>query len=173
MKPTLLLTTMGLSLLCVLQAPPTTVADTNSVIRRADKPDCFQIRDNDKAMEQAVQRARETLPRFITALRSPKANQSRFAIKKAFIEGDKVEHLWVHDVRFDGRRFHGTIDNEPVDLKATHLGDEVTFSPAEISDWMYVQENRLIGGYTVRCLCRELSPAQRKQFEEELHCRVD
>jgi uncharacterized protein YegJ (DUF2314 family) len=124
-------------------------------------------------MAEAVQKARKTLDKFISALRSPKSNQSRFSVKKPFIEGDKVEQLWVNEVSFDGQLFHGKVDNEPVDLKGVKLGDEVTVSPEEISDWMFVQKGRLVGGYTVQASCRDLSPAQKKQFEKDTGCRMN
>lgn len=144
-----------------------------SVIKRAGEPDCVQVTDDNGAMAQAVQKARNTTKKFIAALRSPKNNQSRFAIKKPFIEGDKVEHLWINEVSFDGKVFHGKVDNEPVDLKAVHLGDTVTVRPEELSDWMYVQDDRLVGGYTVRCCYRHMSPAEKKQFEQDAGCQIE
>ena len=173
MKTLSLLKITGLSLLCVWLVPHWACADPARVLKRADKPEFVEVKDNDKAMAQAVQKARATLKKFMAALRAPKANQSRFAIKKPFFEGDKVEHLWLTDVRFDGRHFYGKIDNEPADITGVHMGQEVTLSPAEVSDWMYVQDDHLVGGYTIRCLCRELPPDERKQFEEELDYRVD
>src|SRR5581483_9827416 len=129
-------------LVCALYAQEKTTPAGEGVIRRAGEPDCFQITDDNKPMAVAVQKARKTLNKFISVLRSPKSSQTRFAIKKPFIEGDKVEHIWIANVTFDGRVFHGTVDNEPMELKAAHLGDKVSVAPDEISDWMYVQDGR-------------------------------
>jgi len=162
-----------LLLVGALQAADNTNTQSRGLIQRQGKPDCWPIADDDRAMAEAVQSARKTLNKFIDAVRSPKKSQSRFAIKKPFIEGDKVEHLWVNEVTFDGKVFHGKVDNEPVDLKAVRLGDEVTVKPEEISDWMYVQNGRLVGAYTTRCVCRGMSAEQKKQFEKDIGCRMD
>ena len=135
-------------LACALHAQEQTNAPSGGVIRRAGEPDCVQVTE-DKAMDRAVETAQKKVDKFIAVLRSPKASQSRFAVKKPFIEGEKVEHLWLNEVSFDGRLFHGKVDNEPVDIKGVRLGQEVTVSPNEISDWMYVQDGRLVGGYTI------------------------
>jgi len=168
--PSLIIASLLLS--CALHAHAQTNAPGSSVIKRAGEPDCVQIADDNKAMAQAVQKARKTTNKFIAALRSPKSSQSRFAIKKPFIEGDKVEHLWINEVSFDGKVFHGKIDNEPVDTKAVRLGDPVTVKPEEITDWMYVQDGKLVGGYTICALCRNMSPAEKKQFEQDAGCQI-
>lgn len=172
MKTKLLVSIFSLLLFCAAAQERNQSKDTG-VSRRNGKPDCIQVTDDNKAMAQAVQKARKSLDKFIAAVRSPKGNQSRFAIKKPFIEGDKVEHIWINEVSFDGKVFHGKVDNEPVDIKGVRLGDEVTASPDEVSDWMYVQDGRLVGGYTTRCLCRNLSRAEKKQFEKDAGCRID
>jgi uncharacterized protein YegJ (DUF2314 family) len=123
-------------------------------------------------MDRAVQTAQETVNQFIAVLGSPKDNQSRFAVKTPFVEGDKVEHIWLNKVSFDGRVFHGQVDNEPVDIKGVRPGQEVSVSPNEISDWMYVQDGRLVGGYTIGAMFRNMAPAEKTQFEKDAHCRI-
>jgi uncharacterized protein YegJ (DUF2314 family) len=167
-----LATIASLLLACALQAQAQTNAPSGGVIRREGEPDCVQITEDNKAMDRAVQKAQKTVKKFIAAIRSPKASQSRFAIKKPFVEGDKVEHIWLNEVSFDGSLFHGKVDNEPVDIKGLRVGQEVSVSPNEISDWMYVQAGRLLGGYTICAMCQNMSPAEKKQFEEDAHCQI-
>ena len=144
--------------------------DAGIITKRTGEPDCAHVTDDHKEMAEAVQKARKTMDKFIAALRSPKGNQSRFAVKKPFIEGSKVEHLWVNELSFDGKVFRGKIDNTPVGLKHVRVGDEVAVSPEEISDWMFVQNDRLVGGYTVQATCCHMSSAEKKQFEANAHC---
>jgi len=131
---------VSLLLACALYAQAQINAPSGGVIRREGEPDCVKITEENKAMDHAIETAQKTVNKFIAVLRSPKGNQSRFAVKKPFIEGDKVEHIWLTEVSFDGRLFHGKVDNEPVDIKSARLGQEVSVSPNEISDWMYVQD---------------------------------
>jgi uncharacterized protein YegJ (DUF2314 family) len=170
---TLSLTTIAsLLLACTLHAQAQTNAPSGGVIQREGEPCCARITEDNKAMDRAVQTAHKTVNKFIKALRSPKDNQSRFAIKKPFVEGDKVEHIWLNEVSFDGSLFHGKVDNEPVDIKGVRVGQEVTVSPNDISDWMFVQDGRLVGGYTIHAMCQNMSPAEKKQFEMDADCQI-
>ena len=167
-----LITITSLLLACAFHAQAQTKAPSGGVIRRAGEPHCVQITEENKAMDRAVQTAHKTVDKLIEALRSPKGNQSRFAVKKPFVEGDKVEHIWLKDVSFDGKLFHGKVDNAPVDIKGVRLGQEVSVSPNEISDWMYVQDGRLVGGYTICAMCENMSPEEKQQFEQDAHCQI-
>jgi uncharacterized protein YegJ (DUF2314 family) len=169
-KRVLFLSYLILPLCCSLQARGQNRAAAGD---RTNESRCFRVADDNKEMAEAVEKANKTLNQFVDALKSPKSNQTCFAVKKPFIEGDKVEHIWVSDVTFDGKVFRGKIDNEPEDVKRVHLGDTVTVRPQEISDWMFVQNGRLVGGYTVRCSCQGMTAADKKQFEAETGCRMD
>lgn len=158
---------------CALHAQAQSNASSGGIIRREGEPDCVQITEDNKEMDRAVQTARKAVSEFVAVLRSPEGNQSRFAVKKPFVEGDKVEHIWLNEVSFDGRLFHGKVDNEPVDIKGVRLGQEVSVSSDEISDWMYVQDGRLVGGYTIRAMCQNMSPAEKQQFEKDAHCQIE
>jgi uncharacterized protein YegJ (DUF2314 family) len=65
------------------------------------------VTDDDKQMDRAVENAQKTLGFFIAALKAKKDGDTTFEIKKCFIDGDKVEHLWIRKVRFDGKNFTG------------------------------------------------------------------
>lgn len=169
----ILITIASLFFGCVLQAEELPKATSGSVIRREGEPDYMHIRQDHKAMDRAVETAQKTVKEFIAALRSPKGDQSRFAVKKPFVEGDKVEHIWLTAVSFDGRLFHGKVDNDPVDIKGARPGQEVTVAPNEISDWMYVHDGRLVGGYTIVAMCHHMSPAEKRQFELNAGCKIE
>ena len=47
------------------------------------------------------------------------------------------------------------------------LGQLVSVNPSEISDWLYVDNGKLAGGYTVRAHYNELSPQQEQVFDRE------
>lgn len=167
-----LTTIVPLLLAGALYAQAQTNASSGGIIRRAGEPDCVQITEDNKEMDRAVQTAHKTVNEFVAVLRSPEGNQRRFAVKKPFVEGNKVEHSWLNEVSFDGRLFHGKVDNEPVDLRGVHLGQEVSVPSDEISDWMYVQDGRLVGGYTIRAMYQNMSPAEKQRFEKDADCQI-
>jgi uncharacterized protein YegJ (DUF2314 family) len=136
-------------------------------------PGYASVADNDKAMGRAVRHARKTLGFFLAALRTKKADDSGFEVKKAFVDGNNVEHLWVGDLTFDGKNFHGTVNNQPRDLHNVKLGRAVTVAPRDITDWMFVKSGRLIGGYTTRVLYVRLSPQDKAVFNKEADFKIE
>ena len=71
------------------------------------EPKYFELKRDDAAMHRAALKARRTVGTFIAALQHPAPGQQDFAVKKAFMQGNAVEHLWLSDVRFIGNRFQG------------------------------------------------------------------
>ncbi len=137
------------------------------------EPAYANILDNDVDMDQAVQKARKSLAKFLSAVRSPAAGQTDFAVKRPFVEGGRVEHIWLRDVTYDGKVLHGVVDNVPVEVKNVRLDAKTSAAPGEISDWMYLEKGRLVGGYTIRVLYRSLSPAEKRKFEKQAGFRVE
>ncbi len=72
-------------------------------------------------------------------------------------ENPQVEHMWVGDVDFDGRRVTGRLLNQPNWLKTHHQDDPVTLTVEQISDWMYVCLGVVYGAYTVQLMRSRMS----------------
>jgi uncharacterized protein YegJ (DUF2314 family) len=137
-------------------------------VKRAGQPDMIRVKASNEKMNAAIQQARSSIKDFLDALASPKRGQGGFAVKKAFlVRGEQSEHIWLNEISFDGKQLHGKVNNEPVDVKNLKVGDPATVSPSEVSDWMFVQDGKLVGGYTIRALFDMSSPAGRRKFEKE------
>jgi uncharacterized protein YegJ (DUF2314 family) len=136
------------------------------------EPQVFNVDLHNQRMKRAVMQARRTVGVFIQALGHPARGQSDFEVKKPFRQGDVVEHLWLSEVRFRGNRFDGYVDNVPRKIKGLKMGDHVSVNPNEISDWAFVENGRLIGGYTIRLLYSELTPAGKAALLEESRFRI-
>ncbi len=141
-------------------------------VQPGQEPQVFNVDKHNEQMRAAVYRARRTVGVFIRALEHPGAGQYDFEVKKPFRQGDVVEHLWLANVRFRGNRFDGYVDNVPRKIKGLKMGAHVSVDPDEISDWAYVQNGKLIGGYTIRVLYSELSPADKAAFAKEARFRI-
>jgi uncharacterized protein YegJ (DUF2314 family) len=133
----------------------------------------YQVPNDHAAMHRAVTEARKTVGKFIAALKHSAPGQQDFEVKKPFIQGNEVEHIWLSDVRFIGNRFQGRVDNQPRKIRGLKLGQLVSVNPNEISDWLYVDKGELIGGYTVRAHYNELSAAQKQQFDAVADFKMD
>jgi uncharacterized protein YegJ (DUF2314 family) len=142
-------------------------------LQPATEPQVFDVNQHNHAMKRAVHEARRTVGVFIAALGHPSAGEYDFEVKKPFRQGDVVEHMWLSDVTFSGNRFQGRVDNMPRKIKGLKMGDRVSVNPNEISDWAYVENGRLVGGYTIRVLYWELPPAGREALQKEVRFRIE
>jgi uncharacterized protein YegJ (DUF2314 family) len=124
-------------------------------------------------MNAAMDKARSTVPMFTAALQSPKAGRSAFAIKMGFTDGADTEHIWLTAVSYDGSRFTGTVSNEPEKVRSVKMGQKVTVAPDKISDWMYIENRKLVGGETLRVLREQMAPAERADFDKSVPFTID
>jgi uncharacterized protein YegJ (DUF2314 family) len=167
------------ALLGALMMPALTVhAKTTNVVgqelaKSGAESTYYQVSSDHAAMQRAVDEARRTVKKFIFALKHPTPGQTDFEVKKPFIQGNEVEHIWLSNVEFLGNRFQGRVDNQPRKIRGLKLGQLVSVNPNEISDWLYVDNGKLIGGYTVRVHYSELSPEQKQEFDREADFKME
>jgi len=126
------------------------------------------VSEQDPHMNTAMATARSTVDKFIKALQAPKSGQSSFALKMPISNGTDTERFWLADVTYDGKAFHGTINNEPDTVKTVKIGQAMTVDAKQISDWMYVEDGVLVGGYTMRVLRDAMSPTERADFDKSM-----
>lgn len=132
-----------------------------------------RLTDDDERMKQAIADAQASVSQFRAALENPGPGQTNFMIKYAAKDGDTTEHLWVTPVRADGGRFVGTVGNEPQHVSNVSAGQEVTIPAREIVDWMYVEEGKLVGGYTLRVIRSAMSRGDRREFDRNMPFRIE
>jgi uncharacterized protein YegJ (DUF2314 family) len=142
-------------------------------VRRPGQPNYSRLPDKDPEMDRAIQTARETVETFIAALKAPTAKQTDFCVKKAFKDGAQVEHIWLSDTSFNGSTFSGRVDNEPVDVKTVRLGETAIVAKGEISDWFYVDNGKLVGGYTLRVLHARMSPEEKRDNDAHMPFKIE
>ncbi len=106
-------------------------------------------------MEQAC----ATIDQFCAALAARQPEQSKFAVKVPFSDGNHVEHMWLMPVVDLGETIRGTVNNQPDQVTGVRIGEVREFSKGKISDWMYIDQGRLVGGYT---LARCTTPPRRR-----------
>jgi uncharacterized protein YegJ (DUF2314 family) len=74
------------------------------------------------------------------------------------VRGGRVEHLWLANVDFDGRRITGEVLNAPDRLRSVRRGDGAELPLDRISDWMYTIRGRVCGAFTVGVIRRSMDP---------------
>ncbi len=142
-------------------------------IERDGQPSVAKVDDDDAGMNAAIEKARSTVDEFISSLENPGPTQIGFSVKVRIEEGEAGEHMWILPVRHLDGKFFGTINNKPVKVTTVKIGDEVEVAKDQISDWMYIENQKLIGGYTFRALRDRLSGIERDRFDRNMPFQID
>lgn len=117
------------------------------------------FRESDLAMNQAIQKARDTLPIFRKYLSHPPADVTSIQLKVGLRQGDQVEHVWLADVAAQGKGFAGTIANRIETVSGYEEGERITVETGIVSDWLVVLKNGIRGGYSIQVILAREQPA--------------
>jgi len=132
-----------------------------------------EVPDDDEAMNAAMAKARETIGDFLSRLQNPETSKENLSLKASFEEDGQIEHLWLNTITYEDDIFTGTLGNNPVYVQGLTLGQRVSIPLERVSDWMDIEDGRLIGGYTIQVLRDKLPPKERLAFDEGLGLLVD
>ena len=115
-------------------------ADTNVVTVAA----------GDQGMASARESALSTFDQFWSRVSKDRSGLDAISIKVSVPHANGSEHLWMTGCRSDdAQKFDCVVSNEPVEVALT-LGNRYQFARASISDWMYRQDDKIHGGYSIR-----------------------
>lgn len=136
-------------------------------IERESEPPIYDLGDDDAEMNEAIETAKSTIDRFNSALKSGNPNFVDFALKTGFSSSKGTEHIWVVNITNEGNNFYGIVNNLPESTKEVKMGDRIQIHKDSISDWMYTNNQMLVGGYTIRVLRKRMTNSERRLFDEE------
>lgn len=146
--------------------------DSGARIEQNKHPDPVREEQGDREMEAATRRAQETLPEFVKALGDTPSSAKGFAIKKEYTDGRKHESIWLSDVKLAGNDFHAKVSNVPILVKQIKAGDDAFVKREEVVDWMFIDNDTLSGGYTIRVLVHRATPERKRELERSLGFKV-
>jgi uncharacterized protein YegJ (DUF2314 family) len=134
--------------------------------RKAVAAPTVAIADDDPAMIEAIARARATVPDFVRVLQAPTNGCRDFSIKALFPE--LQEHMWVTELRYADGVFTGALGNDPRGSTTLKLGDDVRVPEDLISDWKYIENDVLAGGYSLRLIRSRMTDKARNDLDSHL-----
>jgi uncharacterized protein YegJ (DUF2314 family) len=158
--PLKLLLIVALAASAALLAAP--LAGAQNVLERTQRDLTSEIPSNNPDMVAAKQKARDTLQQFLALALAPRPSTTRFAVKSAIRDRGMVEFFWISPFLATETGFSGQIDNAPEFVQNVKLGDTVNFAESDIVDWLYVDEGKLKGNYT---LCAILKHEPKKEAD--------
>lgn len=141
----------------------------DNVRQRSGQPDVVDIRDEDEKMNWAIEKSKLTLHHFEQCLKAPSPSQQYFSIKVKIVDDGKSEHIWLTEPSFDAEgNLFGVVGNEPIDVTTVMLHQNIGIDRDKISDWMIIENGRLIGGYTIRAIRDDLNGKALNNFDRSL-----
>jgi uncharacterized protein YegJ (DUF2314 family) len=135
-----------------------------------DNPPLIDVPSADPEMAAAIAKARATLSVFWASCAAPKTSESGHSLKVCFATSStNVEHIWMMDVkRLPDGVFSGRFANDPHDLAGKREGDLAQFREADITDWMFMRNDKIVGCETTRPLLKSMSKAEADGFRAML-----
>ena len=138
----------------------------------AEDPPIVELTSADVDMNAAIARARDTLPTFWASYDTPKPSETGHGLKVRFVVGPgRFEHIWMSDVeKLPDGNFSCRFANQPSDLPGKNEGDQVEFKQADITDWLFIRNGKVVGGETIKLLLKSMpkeeADAMRAQMEQ-------
>ncbi len=143
--------------------------ETNGGLKKAENggDNVYSVESDDKQMNAAIEKAINSYDRFLAIFDKADSNTSDFSVKLMFPYADGNEHMWLNDIFKKRDTLYGVLDSDPMMVTSVRSGDTVAIRKDKISDWMYLHNDTLIGGYTIRVLYDKMSESERKKFRSE------
>jgi uncharacterized protein YegJ (DUF2314 family) len=127
-----------------------------------------KVRVGDPEMKAAVEKARGTLPAFWAKVNAPAANETKFALKIAMTENGQTEVFWCGRVSGSVKSATCRVDNKLEVLTKIRDGDTIPVDAAQIRDWMYMRDGKIVGAESLKVLMPSMSKEEQEQLRAML-----
>jgi uncharacterized protein YegJ (DUF2314 family) len=134
---------------------------------RSENP-VIEVEADDIEMNAAIAHARVTVDEFVKRLQKPKPMDESFSVKKMIEDNGDVEHFWLIDISYSDGIFTGTVGNVPQSVRNVKFGQKVNVAESEITDWMYLDDGKLVGNFTLQVLLKRMPKEQAEALRKQL-----
>lgn len=125
-------------------------------------------------MNKAIEKAKRTINNFDTAFKSGNHSNVDFSVKKRYVTpSGGGEHIWVGVIEILDDAYKGIVNNNPEMTQVVSYGDTVIVKKDEITDWMYLSNNILKGGYTIRVVRSKMTNKERMEMDKDLGYKIE
>lgn len=137
-----------------------------------EKDKVIFVEEDDPEMAAAIAKARATLDEFWRQHEKPDQGVTHLVLKVRIPhepgKGAPYEHFWLSDIKRGSPILSGAIDNDPNFAKGVVLGQRYSFGEADISDWSYTRNGKIVGNQTLRVLLKKMPADQAAQYRAML-----
>jgi len=143
-----------------------------------ERSETIQLDQTEIELQRIAENARSTLSSFFRHLANynrrggTRAQEHSFFVKYNFAADEyndiEMEQVWLTGIHFRNGNFYGRLVNSPHHLSGIKKGDTVIITIDLITDWMYIREGKIIGGYSIKYLLEKIPEEQRSEDQREL-----
>ena len=127
-------------------------ADPRAQLREQVYVPIVTVSEDDPDMVAAVEEAQRRWPEFVAAFEQRHdSGGENFSIKAPFGEENSVEFMWVAVTAIENEVVYGELGNDPA-AGTLKIGDRVTVNTSDVNDWIYINNDDMVGGFTVKVL---------------------
>jgi len=127
-----------------------------------------EIEQSDEEITRIAENARRSLPIFFRNLARPEAGAGNFYVKYPLIADDGMEQVWLGNIHFKDGVYYGVLANTISSMDNMKKGDKISFAPDAITDWMYVQDGKIMGGRSIKYLLEKIPETQRNEDQRKI-----
>jgi uncharacterized protein YegJ (DUF2314 family) len=133
---------------------------------RRNKPaPAIEVDQSDREIERIADNARRALPIFFRNLSRPENGANNFYVKYPLRSDDgSVEQVWLGSIRLRNNTYYGTLAN----TTRSRSRKRVTIDTDKITDWMYIQDGKIIGGRSIKYLLEKIPESQRNEDQRKI-----
>lgn len=162
---------MKLKIIVLFIAYITICCKNSNKIERENEPTIYNVERSDREMNEAITKANQTLSDFNLILLNPKIEVKALKVKFETPKGN--EHIWLSNIQYENGKYSGVLDNLPEYITEYKIGDKIEIENSKISDWMYVENGKLFGGYTIKLLRSRMTESEKKEFDAENGLKIE
>ncbi len=146
--------------------PPVAEKPAAAVPPAAPKDGVISVLSEDKDMNAAIEKARDSIATFWKSYDGAAANETDHALKVAISGNGTTEHFWLTRIRREGDKFSGVISNRPQSVTSVKLGQRYEFTAQAVSDWTFKRNGKLVGNETMRALLPRMPEEQAAVYRQ-------
>src|SRR5262249_51281456 len=95
----------------------------------------------------------------------PERGESGFSLKVKITDKGGTEHFWATEIERRDSKIMGTINNDANLVAKVKLGDRIQIPEADISDWLYMRDGKMVGNETLNPLLKKMPAAEARRLK--------
>jgi uncharacterized protein YegJ (DUF2314 family) len=142
-------------------------ASAQTFMDKTKRDEGIRVSQGDADMAAAFRKAKATLKDFLEIVRADRPSVTSYSVKIALREGNVAEYVWISPFVERNGNFIGLVNSTLRAVRNVKSGQKITFRESEVVDWLYRENGKMIGNFTVCALLKREPPEQAAAFRKE------